>query len=328
VRVEGQLAQKFAGGGVHDPDLEVLDEQDDVGSGVGSADADVVQSAVVAEGDGSGFVDSVVADPVVGVGVAAGAGEGFGHRVVDGGRGRSVRQGPVWPAVVVLVDEGLEEGLEFADGGGLGWLGTQPFLHRLLEPFGLAAGGGVVGARVLLDHVQPPEFVLEGVASAAAAGETDRIDHAVIGQGGGRDAVAGKGLTEGCGDDRSGDAAVRGHRKCVAGAVVEPADDLHLSAGSAVGSGESIVGDVGLPRLVRHRCFEPDVGGLRTFLGLGGDQPGADQVTADRGPGDHRGVVLFEVPGDGVWAGVESDGIQFGAELVDQLDEEAIEGAG
>jgi hypothetical protein len=41
--VEGELAQQFAGGGVDDPDVEVLDEQEDVGSGVGPADADVVE---------------------------------------------------------------------------------------------------------------------------------------------------------------------------------------------------------------------------------------------------------------------------------------------
>ena len=34
---------------------------------VGSADADVVEPAVVAEGDGACFVDSVVADSEVGV---------------------------------------------------------------------------------------------------------------------------------------------------------------------------------------------------------------------------------------------------------------------
>ena len=62
-----------------------------MGSGVGSADADVVQSAVDAQGDGTGFVDAVVADSVVGVGVAAVAGQGFGHRVIE-------RRGgcPVW----------------------------------------------------------------------------------------------------------------------------------------------------------------------------------------------------------------------------------------
>ena len=46
--VEGELAEEFAGGGVDDADVEIGDEQDDVGSGVGSADADVVESAVVA----------------------------------------------------------------------------------------------------------------------------------------------------------------------------------------------------------------------------------------------------------------------------------------
>ena len=39
--VDGELAQEFAGDGVHDADVEILDEQDDVGSLVGSSDADV-----------------------------------------------------------------------------------------------------------------------------------------------------------------------------------------------------------------------------------------------------------------------------------------------
>ena len=40
-RVDGELAEEFACGGVDDADVEVLDEQEDVGSGVGSAHADV-----------------------------------------------------------------------------------------------------------------------------------------------------------------------------------------------------------------------------------------------------------------------------------------------
>jgi hypothetical protein len=44
--VEGEFTQQFAGGGVDDPDVEVLDEEQDVGSGVGSPDPDVVQPAV------------------------------------------------------------------------------------------------------------------------------------------------------------------------------------------------------------------------------------------------------------------------------------------
>ena len=40
--VEGECAQDFAGGGVEDADVEVVDEHEDVGSCVWSADADVV----------------------------------------------------------------------------------------------------------------------------------------------------------------------------------------------------------------------------------------------------------------------------------------------
>ena len=40
--VEDQLAEELPGGGVDHADVQVLDEQDDVGSSVGSADAEVV----------------------------------------------------------------------------------------------------------------------------------------------------------------------------------------------------------------------------------------------------------------------------------------------
>ena len=76
--------------GVDDADLEVLDEQDDAGSGLGSADAGVVQSAVVAQRDRAGLVDAVVPDPLVGLGVCGRSGQGFGHRVVERRRGRPV----------------------------------------------------------------------------------------------------------------------------------------------------------------------------------------------------------------------------------------------
>ena len=85
--VEGEVAEDFAGGGVDDADVEVVDEEHDVGSGVLFADANVVESAVVAQGDGAcfvDFVDFVVADAVVGV-VAGVAGSGFGSGGVDRG---------------------------------------------------------------------------------------------------------------------------------------------------------------------------------------------------------------------------------------------------
>ena len=55
-----------------------------------------------AQGDGAGFVDAVVADPVVGVGVAVGAGRGFGQRVVERRRGGPVGQRAVRAVVVVV----------------------------------------------------------------------------------------------------------------------------------------------------------------------------------------------------------------------------------
>ena len=56
-----------------------------MGSGVGSADADVVQASGVAQGEAAGVVDAVAADPVVGVETFAGG--GFGAGCVGGGRG-------------------------------------------------------------------------------------------------------------------------------------------------------------------------------------------------------------------------------------------------
>jgi hypothetical protein len=95
VGVEGELAQELAGGGVDDPDVEVADQEQDAGSGVGAADADVVELPGVAECDLAGVVDAVGADPVVGVGGAV-AWDGFGPGG-DGGR-RAVGQRAVRPA--------------------------------------------------------------------------------------------------------------------------------------------------------------------------------------------------------------------------------------
>src|SRR4029079_7531343 len=153
----------------------VVDEQDDAGCGVGSADADVVQAAVVARGDRSGFGDAVGPDPVVGVGVAGLAWRGFGHRVVAGCWGGSVGQRAVWSVVVVLGDEGIEKVLQLGQGSGLDGSGAEPLLQGLLESLDFAAGGGAVGWGVLLVHVEPSELVLEGVASAAASGEADGV---------------------------------------------------------------------------------------------------------------------------------------------------------
>jgi hypothetical protein len=48
--VECEFADEFCGGGVDDSDVEVLDEHEDPGAGVGSADADVAKPAGEAQG--------------------------------------------------------------------------------------------------------------------------------------------------------------------------------------------------------------------------------------------------------------------------------------
>jgi hypothetical protein len=107
--VQDEVAQEFAGGGGDDPDVQVLDEQDDVGSGVGSSDADVVQLAMVAQCDDPGVVDAVAADSFMG-GREAG-GRGFGSGGV--GRGRCLAaQGAVRAGGVVVLPEGIQLGLQ------------------------------------------------------------------------------------------------------------------------------------------------------------------------------------------------------------------------
>ncbi len=68
--IEGELADQLARVRVEDPDVAVGDEELDRPALVGPAEADVVQLAVVAQGDGAAGVDLVVADPEVGLGEA------------------------------------------------------------------------------------------------------------------------------------------------------------------------------------------------------------------------------------------------------------------
>jgi hypothetical protein len=106
--VDGELAEQFAGAGVDDPDVEVLDEHPDGGSGEGSAHADVVESAVDSQGELAVGVDAVGSDPFVGVDCWGAGGGGFRSGVVGAGWGRSVREAAVRSVVVVGVAEGVQ----------------------------------------------------------------------------------------------------------------------------------------------------------------------------------------------------------------------------
>ena len=117
--IEGEFAEQFAGGGGDDADVEVLDEQQDVGSGVRPAGAEVVELAAVAQGDGAAGTDLVGADPVVGVGGPV-AGDGLGPGGISGGGGGPAGQGFVRPLLVVVAGERVQQGLQLVKGGGLG----------------------------------------------------------------------------------------------------------------------------------------------------------------------------------------------------------------
>jgi hypothetical protein len=101
------------------------------------AKADVVQSAVVADGDDAGGVDAVVADSVMRRDAVAG-GEGFGARV-KGVLGCSPVDCPVWADGVVVGGEFVELGLQFGDRSGWG-KGGETFFEGLVETFDFAAG--------------------------------------------------------------------------------------------------------------------------------------------------------------------------------------------
>ena len=109
------------------------------------------------------------------------------------------------------------------------------------------------------------------------------------------------GSAEGGEHDRAGDRVVGGYREGVAGAVVEPGQDLAVGAVQ-----QPVVGEVGLPALVRLLGLEPQVAALRAFGGFRGDRAGPDQDPVDGRSGQRRGVVVGQVPADRVGTGVQT----------------------
>jgi hypothetical protein len=116
-----------------------------------------------------------------------------------------------------------------------------------------------------------------------------------------------------------GDAPVRCHAQREPGVVVDPGQDLDVGAGTAVGSGQPVMGEVGLPALVGLLGGETDVGALRLLLRLGDHQACGGEVAADRRRSDGGVVVVLQMPGDGVRAGIQTGVGQFLAQPHDQL---------
>ena len=149
----------------------VVDEEYDVLVAVGDAEHDaplpVGEHATVVgfEGDGRG-----------GQGAVAGR---WRHRGPAFDRGDPPDRS-VGAFVVVVVDELVDPGLQFGDVGGVtadaALLVAQPFLHRLLEPFDLAAGLRVERLRGDRLHAGGAQVDLEADLDAAElAGEVEPV---------------------------------------------------------------------------------------------------------------------------------------------------------
>jgi hypothetical protein len=66
-RIQDEVPIELASRCVDDPHVQVVDQQDHGGSGVGSSDTYVVESAADTQGDTPGVIDAVSPYPVVGL---------------------------------------------------------------------------------------------------------------------------------------------------------------------------------------------------------------------------------------------------------------------
>ena len=113
--VEGQCADQLAGVLVEDPDVQVVDQHQYAGAGVPAADAEVMQAAVVPQGEFAVAVDAVAADPEVFVDEDPLPGRcRLRPGGVGSGRGTAV-DAAVWALVVVVGGERVELGLQRGD---------------------------------------------------------------------------------------------------------------------------------------------------------------------------------------------------------------------
>jgi len=148
------VAEQFSVEG-DDADVASGDEEHDSPAGVAVAEADVVESAAVADGDVAGLGDFVVADPVAGDVDHGAGGDGFDAGLVDVGGGAPLERA-VGSGLVVVGGEAVEDDLELLAGGD-GVLGVEELFEGLVEAFDLAAGLGVVGAGVLRGDAEGEE---------------------------------------------------------------------------------------------------------------------------------------------------------------------------
>jgi hypothetical protein len=79
------------------------------------------------------------------------------------------------------------------------------------------------------------------------------------------------------------------------------------------------VGEVGLPHLIRQFRGEPHIGRFRFLLRLRDEQPSLLQGAPDRGRRHLKLMLLGQMPGNGVRAGIQALPGQLAAQPDDQL---------
>ncbi len=241
--------------------------------------------------------------------VAVGAGGGFGAGCVGGRRGGPVRRercGRRWLYSSRKVSRRVCSSAMVV--GWAGWARSH-FLRVCWKRSTLPQVVGWLGREFFWAMSRRRSSASKAVAAAlaAVAGEPDGVDHAVVGERGCGVSVQVSGLPEGGQHDRGGDPGSVRTVQGVAGVVVEPGDDLGVRAGGAVGVGEPVVGEVGLPGLVGLLGLEPDVGATSVaWTGRGSPCPARTRIRLIVARGHRDLVVMLEVPADGVRAGVQA----------------------
>jgi len=165
--VRGELADEFAVVVGDDSQLQVAGEDQDFGAGPAASDADVVEPAVVTQGELAVGVDGVAADTEVLADADALPGRYRAGPGVPGGLGRLTADAAVRPLSAVVGGEGVQLGLQGGRGGS-GVLAGEPFLQRLVQPLDLPAGLRVVGPAVAQGDAQGGELTFQSNPAAAA----------------------------------------------------------------------------------------------------------------------------------------------------------------
>ena len=152
--VQDEIAQQLSGFLGHDPNVQIVDEQQHPGPSQAHAHPDVMQPRVVPERELAQCIDAVAPQPMVRCQMTRCSGRRCLGARVEGGRRGSASQRPVWTHGVVVAGEPVQLDLQRFDVIGSVLLG-QVALECLMEALDLAAGLRVIRRGV--DHLDPAQ---------------------------------------------------------------------------------------------------------------------------------------------------------------------------